>query len=57
MPKNKAEHKLKIGDQVLVAQKKRNKFTPAFDPQAYRVVAVKGKEEGQDRGKEGSGTR
>ena len=40
--KNKGEHRLQVGDQVLVAQKKRNKFTPAFDPQAYLVVGVKG---------------
>ena len=25
---NKKEHKIKVGDQVLVMQKKKNKFTP-----------------------------
>lgn len=31
-----------IGDQVLVKQKKVNKLTPRFDPQAYKITKIKG---------------
>ena len=39
---NKKEHKIEEGDKVLVMQKKRNKFTPKFDPKEYQVIKVQG---------------
>jgi transposase InsO family protein len=36
------ENVVKIGDMVLVRQKKQNKFSTKFDPSPYRVTEVKG---------------
>jgi hypothetical protein len=36
------DHQLNEGDTVLVKQKKRNKFTPRYDPVSYTVRDVKG---------------
>ena len=32
----------KVGDQVLVRQRKRNKLTSRFDCRPYKIVAIKG---------------
>ena len=36
------QHKLAVGDTVLVRQPKRNKLTPAYNPKPARVVEIKG---------------
>jgi hypothetical protein len=37
-----ARNRIKRGDTVLVKQRKRNKFTPKYDPRQYTVERVKG---------------
>ena len=36
------DHKLKVGDTVLMRQKKENKLTPSFKPETLTVTGVKG---------------
>ena len=36
------DHKLKVGDTVLMRQKKENKLTPSFKPEKLTVTGVKG---------------
>ncbi len=40
--KLKMAGKVKVGDKVLLKQRKVNKFTPKYDPKEYQVVKVKG---------------
>ena len=35
-------HTLKVGDTVIVKQKKTNKLKPAFNPTPFRIIEVKG---------------
>ena len=49
---NKKGHGIKVGDKVLVMQKKKNKFTPKFDPKAYQVIKVHGSSITARRGKQ-----
>ena len=36
------DHKLKVGDTVLMRQRKENKLTPSFKPEKLTVTGVKG---------------
>ena len=40
--RNAVPSSIRVGDSVLVRQRKLNKLTPPYDPSPYRVVAVKG---------------
>jgi hypothetical protein len=39
---NAKEHTIKVGDTVLVRQRKKNKWSTRFDPKPYCVTQVKG---------------